>query len=87
MKKATRAEAYLAIDSERDYHQQTWPNGEDGDNPLTVGEFAWLIQGLLDEANKSWRYEGKPNLETLGYMRKIAATAVNCMEQHGAPKR
>ena len=81
-----REEAYAAIDTERDYQDNLW--GDDGNpNPLTVGEFLLLIEEYAAKARAVWINEAKPEIKTLHVVRKVAGIAVNCMEQHGAPKR
>jgi hypothetical protein len=84
-----REAVYAAIDSERDYQQLVW-NGlknHEADNPLTSGEFLTLLRVYLRKAEEAWAIEEKPEVNTLDVVRKIAGIAVNCMEQHGAPKR
>ncbi len=83
----SRQAAYEAIDSERDYQDSLWPGHTDVANPLTIGEFLLLIDQYVHFARDQWVVESKPELETLHDIRKIAGIAVNCMEQHGAPKR
>ena len=90
--KTSRDEVYKAIDSERDYQDSQWPNGQlQGEapnaNPLKIGEFVLLMSEYVDRARHSWSTEKAPELETLNFVRKVAGIAVNCMEQHGAPKR
>jgi len=85
----TRHEVYQAIDTERDYQDARWPqdNTPGVPNPLTIGEFVLLLSEYVDLAKSEWAQEKKPELKTVKIVRKIAAIAVNCMEQHGAPKR
>ena len=87
--KATRAEVYAALDSEREYQDQIWPERDIPDQPnnLTIGEFLVLIGVYLRKAEEEWAVEPKPELNTLEVVRKIGGIAVNCMEQHGAPHR
>ncbi len=81
-----RSEVYEAIDTERTYQRAVW--GNDGvDNPLSIGEFILMLEELTSQARGLWIKEAKPEVQTLNHIRKIAAAAVNCMEQHGAPKR
>ena len=88
-----REEVYKLIDGEREYQDRRWCAGDvirmEGNepNPLTVGEFVLLMEGILAEAKSTWIQEGKPNINTTVFVRKIAGVAVNCMEQHGAPTR
>lgn len=85
----SRSEVYAAIDSEREYQDRLWPEhgGASNPNPLTIGEFLVLLDDYLQKAKSQWTTERKPEVQTLHIMRKIAGIAVNCMEQHGAPKR
>ena len=76
-----RAEVFLAIDGEIEYQWAKF-----GENPHEIDAFATYIRRystLLDqEATHGDGPDGK-----LALVRKIAALAVRCMEQHGAPKR
>lgn len=90
--KTTREEVYRAIDTERDYQDRKWPNGQlQGEppkaNPLKIGEFILLLSEYTDRARYCWTIEKAPEVEALNFIRKVAGIAVNCMEQHGAPKR
>lgn len=87
---ATRKEVFEAINTEREFQDTHWqqpgdPNG--GPNQLTIGECILLIEEYASKARAEWRGEPKPETRTLEIVRKIAGVAVNCMEQHGAPKR
>jgi hypothetical protein len=83
-----RAAAYRAIDSERDYQNQVWANHtNNGPNALSIGEFILLADEYVTQARQQWSKEPRPERAALNTMRKIAAIAVNCMEQHGAPVR
>ena len=81
MPKTDRTEVYAAIDGELEYQWVTFK-----DNPHEIDAFATYIRQyskILDETAT------KANTETvkLDVVRKIAAIAVQCMQQHGAPKR
>jgi hypothetical protein len=81
MPKTAREDVLAAIAGELLYQQH-----EFGDNPHEIDAFATYIRrysALLDEAATS------PNTPEakLTVVRKIAAIAVRCMEQHGAPLR
>lgn len=86
-----RAEVYAAIDTERDYQDRLWPDPErpgSGEyNPLTIGEFILLAEEYLRKARDEWTREKKPEVNALNAIRKVAGICVNCMEQHGAPRR
>lgn len=84
----TRIDAFEAINTERDYQDKIWQAaGNTGPNPLTIGEFILLLSTYVDDAADQFRKESKPEMNALNTIRKIAGIAVNCMEQHGAPKR
>ncbi len=88
---AEREEAYAAVDGERDYQNQAWGYGEEA-YPLTVGEFVLLLEEYAARARREWVANREPvhnraDAGTLRIIRKVAALAVGCMEQHGAPHR
>lgn len=78
-----RTNAYLAIDGERAYQEDIHPHPE----PLTVGEELILLEEYIAKAREKWVKEGRPEVATLNGIRKVAAIAVRCLEQHGAPRR
>ena len=85
---ATRKEVYEAIDSERDYQDSLWrPVQSRGDHSVT--EFLLYIEDYVAEARKILARTASPLAEeqALPVLRKIAALAVSCMEQHDAPMR
>lgn len=84
-----RHEVYDLIDGERRYQDAFWPQDDSPEfpNPLTVGEFVFLIEHYTAQARATWAQEKKPCGKTLDVIRKIAGIAVNAMEQHGAPAR
>jgi hypothetical protein len=75
-----RSEVYKAIDSERDYQDALARNDVKEQTPM---EHLAIIQEICQRMQAHW-YDvaGQPPMD---FMRKIAATAVRCMEQHGAP--
>lgn len=91
---ATRKQAYDAIDSERNYQdklysgtfssKRTKPDG--GALERSIDEFSHYIQAYSDQFGVVI-VQHRPTKEKLDLMRKIAAMAVACMEQHGAPLR
>lgn len=85
-----KAGVLAAIDSERAYQDLHWTQQGDTQgvpNRLTVGEFLLLLGEYHAQARTAWSREPKPESATLHVMRKIAGIAVNCMEQHGVPRR
>lgn len=76
-----RADAYAAVDSERDYQDARW-----GD-VLSIGEQILLAEEYITIARNEWAQEKHPELIALSVMRKVAGIAVHCMEDHGSPQR
>ncbi len=89
---AERRDVYDCIDGERDYQDNLGydrtgcPTGGGRSIPHTVGEFATMMQHYQNELVKAWTATAGDDA-ALHVMRKIAAIAVNCMEQHGALER
>ena len=84
----SRTDVYAAIDSERAYQDNLWPDGEGaGSNKMSIGEFLLLAEEYIAKARAAWVVEKRPEINALNIMRKVAGIAVNCMEQHGAPRR
>lgn len=73
---------YRAIDSERDYQEKLDRNEVKNQNPM---EHLAIIHKLCRYMEDVW-YD-RPGQPPMDIMRKIAAVAVRCMEQHGAPPR
>lgn len=76
-----RADAYAAVDSERDYQDARW-----GDT-LSIGEQILLAEEYISIARGEWAQEKPPEARALNVMRKIAGIAVHCLEDHGSPQR
>lgn len=76
---------YAAIDSERDYQDALSYERTDG-SIKSVGDYLTMLRHYLDEANHEWVMNpgDEPALHSI---RKVAAIAVRCMEEHGAPNR
>jgi hypothetical protein len=85
----TRQEVYAAIDSERDYQENKFPP-VDGVSASPEG-FLLVIEELSAQARTAITQGQLPPLGdgsvALQFMRKIGATCVRAMEQHGAPHR
>lgn len=79
---ASRAEVYVAIDTERNYQESLERNVIKDIRPL---EHIAIIEEIIAQLKKD--YYHKPGPVDLNYIRKIGATAVRIMEEHGAPKR
>jgi hypothetical protein len=96
MNKLTRQEVYTVIDAERAYQDHIWPDQIPGqpEIQLSPSDELRLIGILIDQANGKWVTTRddivggvKVNSNDLEFVRKIAATAVRCMETWGAPVR
>lgn len=87
MPKATRTEVYEALDSERNYQDQKFP-AVNGVSASPEG-FLLIVEELSAQARAAWVKTDTPKDQqvALEFLRKIAATGVRAMEQHGAPKR
>jgi hypothetical protein len=88
--KTPRSEVYKAIDSERIYqdsmYHYTSADGESGDGSRSIDEFSYYIDSYMDQLH-AIIVNHSPSCNKLPIMRKVAALAVACMEQHGSPKR
>lgn len=85
-----RAEVYAAIDSEREYQARIWNSDTTTTGGLhSVTEFLVYIQDYTAEAMHMMCREADQvcTPKALNSMRKIAALAVSCMEQHGVKPR
>lgn len=84
----TREEVYKAIDSERDYQDSFVLPERQYYQTHTLGEFILMINQYAAQAREKWTHHKDVDPpESLHEVRKIAALAVRCMEQHGAPYR
>jgi len=80
-----RERVYKTIDGERDYQDNLGLDRVDG-HTHTVGEELILMNVHLDLAKAAW-VNNPGDIEALEQVRKIAAIAVRCMENHGNPER
>jgi hypothetical protein len=81
MGRETRSNVYAAIDGELAYQRDLF-----GENPHEIDALATYIRRyskVLDEAAT----KSDSDTAKLEIVRKIAAIAVRCLEQHGAPLR
>lgn len=84
----TREEVYKAIDSERNFQDSFVMPERKYYNTHTLGEFILMIGQYADQARQKWTHHADVEPpESLQEVRKVAALAVRCMEQHGAPHR
>lgn len=83
-----REKVYEAIDSERKYQDSKW--AEHNHNSYHEVE-SWLMymEHYIDKAKEivSTKPEKEAYAEALHHIRKVAALAVACMENYGAPLR
>jgi len=85
----SRSDAYKAIDSERDFQDSFVLPERQYYQTHTLGEFILMLNQYAAQAQEKWTHHSdKEDVPpSLHEVRKIAAIAVRCMEQHGAPKR
>lgn len=79
-----RSQVYWVVDSERDYQDRKW--GTIDQRPKQVGSWLTLMRTILTKAEMEWSHTDGDHT-ALDEIRKLAATAIACMEQHGAVKR
>lgn len=83
-----RDDVYKLIDGERDYQDQQWSeNAIENNNPLRIGEDLALIEVYLRKAFDTWSTERRPEVVTMGIIRKIAGICVRSMETNNTPPR
>ena len=80
-----REVVYHLIDGERNYQDGMGPERTDGIEK-SVGDYLTLLRVLCARADEAY-YKFAGNHDALEQVRKIAAVAVRCMEEHGAPER
>lgn len=83
----TRDDVYRLIDGERDYQDSLGPDRrEPSELPHSVGDYLVMLDTYLRKAKDGWT--NNPGVTpALEQIRKVAAIAVHCMEDHGAPPR
>jgi len=83
----SREEAFRVITLERNYQDLLTPSRvEPSERPHSVGEELVMLDTYIRKAKDA--YTGKPgNIAALHEIRKIAALAVRCMENHGSLER
>ena len=87
MLKKGEAAAFEAVKSERAYQNALGNDRvETQEKPLSVGEELVILDTYLRRAQDA--YTSNPGCEpALNEVRKVAAIAMRCMENHGAPLR
>ena len=84
----TRKEVYKAVDSEREFQDSFVLPERQYYQTHTLGEFILMLNQYAAQAQEKWTHHKDTEVpESLHEVRKVAALAVRCMEQHGAPKR
>ena len=85
MSTLSREDVYKLIDGEREYQSKLGPDRTDGSDK-TVGDYLTMLRSYLRKAENAWTDNAgcEPALDQI---RKVAAIAVRCMEDHGAPER
>jgi hypothetical protein len=81
----SRKEVYSTIDGERDY-QDNLPSHRTDGSDHTVGDYLVMLDSYLGKAKDAWTFN-PGTVASLKQIRKIAAIAVRCMEEHGAEPR
>ena len=85
-----REQVYKILDGERDYQDLKWGSTFSGNRPgngdRSIDEFVLYMEGYMRDAvqHASHYADTERVLETL---RKVAALAIRCFEQHGCPER
>lgn len=83
---AERAEAYRAIDSERDFQDALRARGVYDSADKSIGDYLTLICSYTTKACDAYT-TNKGDKPAVAVIRKIAALCVAAMEDHGAPMR
>lgn len=84
-----RSEVYELIDRERDYQERLGIERSESvaqKRTLEVAEYITMLDAYVRKAANAWTFHPGSEL-ALAEIRKIAAIAVRCMENHGAPER
>ena len=79
-----RERVYDAIDSERRFQDERW--GTVREHPHEVGSWILIMEKLLADAREAWAGSAG-DIKALEEIRKVAAVAVACGEQHGLQPR
>lgn len=88
---ASRSEVYSAFDGERDYQDRKYPVPAGYGASATPEGFLLVLEELVSLARAEATQGNLPPLGDgsiiMDYIRKIGATAVRAMEQHGVVRR
>lgn len=84
-----REKVYEAISSERNYQEEMTKRSDRPDiiPEMHVGDALAAMQYNLNKAYEAWYKGSVPHIDTLTYMRKIAALCVQTGEQYGMEER
>lgn len=84
-----RTQVYKALDSERDYQEQTTadPNRPDMIEDFHLGDALTAIRYNLRKAEEAWYIGAVPHQEAMKYVRKIGGICVKMGETLGMPER
>lgn len=79
-----REAVFGAIAEERDHQDRKWGTVEE--HPHEVGSWLTIMDQLLEDAKRAWMSQPGDH-GALDEIRKVAAVAVACMDQHGPVRR
>lgn len=83
----TRAEVYLAIDSERKYQDALGPDRrEPREQNHSVGDYLVMLKIYVDKALRAW-VDNPGTDAAMDGVRKVGGIAVRAMEEHGTSFR
>lgn len=77
-----RTDVFALLEEERQHQDAKW--GTVSEHPHEVGGWLTLIRHYLTRAEAAWSTSSN-DATALAELRKLAALAVACLEQHGAP--
>lgn len=79
-----QADVLAAVIGERSYQDEKWGTIER--HPHEVGSWITIMRKLLNDAEIAYASR-RGDQGALNGIRKVVATGVACMEQHGVPRR
>lgn len=79
-----RENIFEIINEERNYQDDKW--GDINVHPHEVGAWILIMESLLSDARKAWQSKSG-DIDALIEIRKVVATGIACMEQHGVLSR
>ncbi|MBF6650037.1 MULTISPECIES: hypothetical protein [unclassified Methylobacter] len=81
---SSQEQVFKAIQDERSFQDQKW--GSIDEHPHEVGSWLTIMRQLLNDAERAYMGQ-RGDIGALDEIRKVVATGVACMEQHGAVPR